>query len=93
MTDARASLVFLSLQSPFPSLPAPLSVHGFCTREPEPSLEEFLGEIERLRSAADTIRHTCTDDVRTGEGREWQEEGEGGLRSAADTNRHTCTQC
>lgn len=45
---------------------AEVAIHAFAERDPEPTLIEFQAEIDRLRSAADTIRQTCTDDVRTG---------------------------
>ncbi|MEW5299252.1 MAG: hypothetical protein WDW36_002285 [Sanguina aurantia] len=45
---------------------AEVAIHAFAERDPEPTLIEFQAEIDRLRSAAGTIRRTCTDDVRTG---------------------------
>lgn len=41
-------------------------VRTFCERQPEPSLADFQAEIDRLKSAAETVRLLCTDDVRTG---------------------------
>jgi hypothetical protein len=46
---------------------AEVFIQGFGSREPEPSLDEYREEIKRLTNAAETIRMTCTDDVRTGE--------------------------
>ncbi|KAG2490029.1 hypothetical protein HYH03_011494 [Edaphochlamys debaryana] len=45
---------------------ASAAVRAFCERQPEPSLPEFQAEIDRLREAAQSVRVTCTDDVRTG---------------------------
>ena len=44
-------------------------VAQFGERAPEPTLAEYQAEIDKMTNAAHTIRHLCTDDVRTGERR------------------------
>lgn len=41
-------------------------IRNFGEREREPSLAESQAEIDKLHNAAETIRMTCTNDVRTG---------------------------
>jgi len=71
---ATAPIITMMTTSPRPDIcitvkvtPASFpAVDGFASRVPEPSLEEYQVEIDKLRHAAEAIRMMCTDDVRAG---------------------------
>lgn len=63
-------LQLIICRAPTSALPTPklaLAVANFASEGEEPSLEAYEAEIDKLRKAAETIRNTCTNDVRTGE--------------------------